>query len=352
MAQSGPGPAEPGVIGLLEAHGTATPAGDTAELETVAEVFGPPGDAPRGVIGSVKSMIGHTMPAAGIAGLIKAALAVHHGVLPPTLHCDDPHPALARTRFTTVDTAVRGRPTSTARTPRRRQRLRLRRHQRPRRPRTARHRTGRRPPATGGPAAVVGEPSGCCGWPRPPRRAGPAAGPRRRRPARRRVRRERPAPAGPARLGVVEPTAKRLALARKAVDRGRPWRGRNDVWFVPRPCWATRAGGSPSSSPASKPTSTPTATTSPGTSACPGNCPAPTSRSATSAARAPASSSSAASCTPRWSGWTSCPTRSPGTASASGPPWPPPGSTPRTRWTPSSPPSTRTRCACRAWPSR
>ena len=58
------------------------------------------------MIGSVKSMIGHTMPAAGVAGLVKAALAVHHGVLLPTLHCDDPHPALAATRFRPLDTAA------------------------------------------------------------------------------------------------------------------------------------------------------------------------------------------------------------------------------------------------------
>ncbi|MEV2210271.1 beta-ketoacyl synthase N-terminal-like domain-containing protein [Streptomyces sp. NPDC050997] len=94
-------PTAPGSIGLLEAHGTATPAGDAAELATLAEVFGPAGSAPDGpaVIGSVKSMIGHTMPAAGVAGLVKAALAVHHGMLLPTLHCDDPHPALTATRF-------------------------------------------------------------------------------------------------------------------------------------------------------------------------------------------------------------------------------------------------------------
>ncbi|WP_030348351.1 polyketide synthase, partial [Streptomyces sp. NRRL S-1022] len=102
-------PAAPDSIGLLEAHGTATPAGDTAELTTLAEVFGPAaagaGDAGRPVLGSVKSMIGHTMPAAGVAGLVKAALALHHRTLLPTLHCDDPHPALAATRFRTLERA-------------------------------------------------------------------------------------------------------------------------------------------------------------------------------------------------------------------------------------------------------
>jgi len=87
-------------IGLVEAHGTGTPTGDEVELATMAAFFGPQvSDAARPVIGSVKSMIGHTMPAAGMAGLIKTALSVYHGVLPPTLHCQAPHPLLDETRF-------------------------------------------------------------------------------------------------------------------------------------------------------------------------------------------------------------------------------------------------------------
>ena len=87
-------------VDLIEAHGTATPAGDAAELETLGRFFGPLTDATRAAaLGSVKSMIGHTMPAAGAAGLIKAALALHHSTLPPTLHCDDPSPAVEQTRF-------------------------------------------------------------------------------------------------------------------------------------------------------------------------------------------------------------------------------------------------------------
>lgn len=94
------------LIGFLEAHGTGTPTGDEAELTTVKQFFGKSGDDQnRAGIGSVKSMIGHTMPAAGIAGLIKTALAVHQGIVPPTLHCEEPHPLLAESRFATSATA-------------------------------------------------------------------------------------------------------------------------------------------------------------------------------------------------------------------------------------------------------
>ncbi|XRQ13381.1 beta-ketoacyl synthase N-terminal-like domain-containing protein [Actinomadura welshii] len=97
-------PAAPGALGLVEAHGTAAPAGDGAELATLRRVFGA-GGPPIG-LGSVKSMIGHAMPAAGIAGLIKAAFAVRDGVLPPTLHVDDPHPALEGGRLRPVREAA------------------------------------------------------------------------------------------------------------------------------------------------------------------------------------------------------------------------------------------------------
>lgn len=87
-------------IGYLEAHGTGTPLGDKTELETLAAVFGQSGA--KAGIGSVKSMIGHAMPAAGIAGVIKTVLALYHGQLPPTLHCEEPVEALADTRFEPV----------------------------------------------------------------------------------------------------------------------------------------------------------------------------------------------------------------------------------------------------------
>ncbi|RSM87607.1 hypothetical protein DMH04_10760 [Kibdelosporangium aridum] len=98
-------PAVPGAIGLLEAHGTATPAGDTAELTTINSVFGGSQTGPAPVLGSVKSMIGHTMPAAGAAGMVKTALALYHRVQLPTLHCEHPHPLLAESGFRVLDEA-------------------------------------------------------------------------------------------------------------------------------------------------------------------------------------------------------------------------------------------------------
>ncbi len=96
-------------IGLIEAHGTGTPAGDNTELETLKTFFGnrehqqDSADAPFAGIGSVKSMIGHTMPASGAAGLIKASLAVYHGVKPVTLQADEPNPLVEQTRFKLLD---------------------------------------------------------------------------------------------------------------------------------------------------------------------------------------------------------------------------------------------------------
>ncbi|MDQ5853359.1 MAG: type I polyketide synthase, partial [Chloroflexota bacterium] len=87
---------DPATIGLIEAHGTGTPTGDAAEIQALARVFGArdPDVAPHCAVGSIKSMIGHPLPAAGAAGLIKAALALYHKILPPSLHCDQPDPKL------------------------------------------------------------------------------------------------------------------------------------------------------------------------------------------------------------------------------------------------------------------
>ena len=89
-------------IGYLEAHGTGTPLGDRIELETLANVFGKGDSLPKAGIGTVKSMIGHAMPAAGIAGVIKTALALYHSKLPATLHCETPLAAMEQTRFAPV----------------------------------------------------------------------------------------------------------------------------------------------------------------------------------------------------------------------------------------------------------
>ncbi|CCD83730.1 Putative Non-ribosomal peptide synthetase/polyketide synthase [Bradyrhizobium sp. ORS 285] len=93
-------------IGFIEAHGTGTVMGDPIEIAALAEAFGPaePG-APRCWIGSLKSNVGHLKAAAGVAGLIKAALALHHREIPPTLHYRSANPKLelGRTRFAIND---------------------------------------------------------------------------------------------------------------------------------------------------------------------------------------------------------------------------------------------------------
>ncbi len=82
-------------IALLEAHGTGTKAGDAAEFEALQTVYREDSTDPQWcVLGSVKSQVGHTKAAAGAAGLIKAALALHHRVIPPTLKVDRPNPSL------------------------------------------------------------------------------------------------------------------------------------------------------------------------------------------------------------------------------------------------------------------
>ncbi len=90
---------DPATIELLEAHGTATPVGDVTEIEALTEVFGTrDGGLPRCALGTVKSMISHTIPASGVAGMIKLALALHHRVLPPTLNVERPNPKLGLER--------------------------------------------------------------------------------------------------------------------------------------------------------------------------------------------------------------------------------------------------------------
>ncbi len=87
---------DPKSVSLIEAHGTGIPLGDKTEIGALRNIFGTREEGAGGskAIGSVKSMISHCIPAAGIAGLIKTSLALHHKVLPPTL-CGKVNPDLA-----------------------------------------------------------------------------------------------------------------------------------------------------------------------------------------------------------------------------------------------------------------
>ncbi len=89
---------EPGTVELVEAHGTGTKAGDAAELGGLRLAFDDVkwkrSDRQWCAVGSVKSQIGHTKSAAGSAGIIKAALALHHKVLPPTIKVSTPNPQI------------------------------------------------------------------------------------------------------------------------------------------------------------------------------------------------------------------------------------------------------------------
>jgi acyl transferase domain-containing protein/NAD(P)H-dependent flavin oxidoreductase YrpB (nitropropane dioxygenase family) len=83
----------PSTVSLVEAHGTGTIAGDKAEVEALKQVFENTGARKQAcAIGSVKTMIGHTKAAAGLASLIKVAKALHHKVLPPTIGVKTPNP--------------------------------------------------------------------------------------------------------------------------------------------------------------------------------------------------------------------------------------------------------------------
>ncbi len=86
---------EPAQIDFVEAHGTGTVLGDMIEVKALGDVHGRRSgrEAPC-AIGSIKGNIGHTEGAAGIAGLVKAALSLHHRILPPSRFADEPNPQL------------------------------------------------------------------------------------------------------------------------------------------------------------------------------------------------------------------------------------------------------------------
>ncbi|WDZ86648.1 type I polyketide synthase [Micromonospora cathayae] len=245
-AAAGLDPTAPDAVGMLEAHGTGTPTGDAAELTTVGQTFGAYRGGPKPVIGSVKSMIGHTMPAAGIAGLIKSTLAVHRGMLLPTLHCDNPRAEMAGTRFAPITEA---RPWES---------------DGPRRAAVnafgfgginahviieqVADRSGVALPVTGltgaGGKVVVDEPDQVL-WLAAPTPAALTELLAADDVTVRRLGAERaqaaPGPVGAAdrvRLGIVNPSDKLLTVARKTVARGQAWRGGRDIWFSPDPLLA------------------------------------------------------------------------------------------------------------------
>lgn len=204
-------------IGLLEAHGTGTPTGDAVELETLGEFFGAhEGTTAKPVIGSVKSMIGHAMPASGMASLIKTALSVYHGVLPPTLHCDKPHPKMSATRFRTIGHSE----TWTA----------------PREQRVAALNAF----GFGGINAHVvlrglpqDDATSASNEQLAPVLMLSAETPEALLLRLDRGERDAKPQAGRCRLIVLSPDSKKLATARKIISAGKPWQGRQQIWFSP-----------------------------------------------------------------------------------------------------------------------
>ncbi len=84
----------PETVGYIEAHGTGTDLGDPIEIAALAQAFGPGAGPGSCAIGSVKTNIGHLDSAAGVAGLIKAALILERGKIPPSLHFEAANPKL------------------------------------------------------------------------------------------------------------------------------------------------------------------------------------------------------------------------------------------------------------------
>ncbi len=85
---------QPSDLRYIEAHGTGTSVGDPIELGAIADALTSANVREQCFVGSIKSNIGHTETAAGVAGLIKAALILRNRVIPPSLHFDTPNPKI------------------------------------------------------------------------------------------------------------------------------------------------------------------------------------------------------------------------------------------------------------------
>jgi 3-oxoacyl-[acyl-carrier-protein] synthase II len=81
---------EPGDVDYINAHGTSTPQNDVAETQAIKAVFGD--HARKLVVGSTKSMTGHTLGAAGGVEFVITALAIREGKIPPTINFSEPDP--------------------------------------------------------------------------------------------------------------------------------------------------------------------------------------------------------------------------------------------------------------------
>jgi len=81
---------EPSAVGYINAHGTSTPYNDKSETMAIKRVFGE--HARKLAVSSTKSMTGHLIGAAGGIEAIATALAIHHGILPPTINYETPDP--------------------------------------------------------------------------------------------------------------------------------------------------------------------------------------------------------------------------------------------------------------------
>src|SRR5215467_11214267 len=82
-------------IRYVECHATGTPVGDPLEIQALTRAWGAAASRTGScAVGSVKTNIGHPEQAAGLAGLVKAVLALRHGEIPPSLHCETPNPAI------------------------------------------------------------------------------------------------------------------------------------------------------------------------------------------------------------------------------------------------------------------